>query len=202
MRTNGTSFSAFVPPATAVVVGTGTLTFSTPTTGIFAYSVSDGANVASQAKAIVLQTFATVPTCVWGAQPDLAKATNYQDLWWAARGTESGWGVNLTHQGTTIFATWFTYDVNLNPVWYSVTAFQTAPKTYAGTLLRTSGPAFSAVPFDPMLVTRASVGTAAFSFISGNAGTFAYAVNDGPNVATQTKAITRQVFRDPGTMCN
>jgi hypothetical protein len=24
-------------------------------------------------------------------------------------GSESGWGVNLTHQGDTIFASWFTY---------------------------------------------------------------------------------------------
>ena len=201
IRTNGAPFSAFVPPATATVVGTGTLTFTSATTGTFAYSVNDGVNVATQSKAIVLQSFGPVPTCVWGSQPDLSKATKYQDLWWAAGGTESGWGVNLIHQGTTIFATWFTYDSNRNPLWYSVTATQTATRTYTGTLLRTNGPAFNAVPFNPALVGRTSVGTATFTFTSGNAGTFAYAVNDGLNVATQTKAIVRQVFRDPGTVC-
>ena len=36
---------------------------------------------------------------------------------------------------------------------------------------------------------------------SGNAGTFAYQVNDGANVATQSKVIERQVFRPPGTVC-
>ena len=203
IRTNGAPFSAFVPPATATVVGTGTLTFTSATTGTFNYTVNDGANVATQTKSIVLQTFGPVPTCVWGAQPNLALATNYQDLWWAAGGAESGWGVNLTHQGTTIFATWFTYDANHNPLWLSGTLAQTGPKTYSGALLLTGGQAFSAVPFDPNKITRTQVGTGTFVFTDGNTGTFTYNVDlgDGVNKATQSKAITRQVFRAPGTVC-
>ena len=103
------------------------MTFTSATTGTFNYTVNDGANVATQTKSIVLQTFGPVPVCVWGAQPNLTLATNYQDLWWAAGGAESGWGVNLTHQGTTIFATWFTYDANRNPLWLSGTLAQTGP---------------------------------------------------------------------------
>ncbi len=204
MRTNGAPFSAFVPPVTATAVGTGTLTFSSATAGTFSYTVNDGANVATQTKAIVPQVFATVPSCVWGAQPDLAQATNYQDLWWATGGSESGWGVNLTHQGTTIFATWFTYDANHNPLWLSGVMAQTAPKTYTGSLLLTGGQAFSAVPFDPTKITRTTVGTATFTFANGNAGTFSYNVDlgDGVYKATQTKSITRQVFRSPGTVCH
>jgi hypothetical protein len=203
-RTNATPFSAFVPPATVTAAGTGTLTFTSATTGMFAYTVNDGANVATQTKTIELQTFGTVPTCVWGAQPDLTQATNYQDLWWAAGGVESGWGVNITQQGTTIFATWFTYDASHNPLWLSVTAPQTAPGVFSGALLRTGGPAFNSVPFDPNKVTRQTVGTATFTFTDGNHGTFNYSVDlaDGVNAATQTKAIVRQVFRDPGTVCN
>lgn len=34
----------------------------------------------------------------------------------APAGAESGWGVNFTHQGDTIFATWFTYDDG-TPLW-------------------------------------------------------------------------------------
>jgi hypothetical protein len=203
IRTNGAPFSNYVPPATATVVGTGTLTFTSATTGTFTYMVADGANMATQAKAIVLQTFGTVPTCVFGAQADLTKATNYQDLWWAAGGTESGWGINLTQQGATIFATWFTYDANHNPLWLSVTATQVSPNLYSGALILTGGPAFSAVPFDPTKVTRTMVGTATFTFTDGNNGMFNYSVDlgDGVNKATQTKAITRQVFRNPGTVC-
>jgi len=203
IRTNGAPFSAYVPPATTTVVGTGTLTFTSATTGTFSYVVNDGANVATQSKAIVLQTFGPVPTCVWGAQPDLTQAINFQDLWWASGGSESGWGVNLTQQGTTIFVTWFTYDANHNPLWLSATLPQTGPKTYSGTLLLTGGQAFSAVPFDPSKITRTHVGTATFTFTDGNAGTFTYNVDlgDGVNKATQSKAITRQVFHSPGTVC-
>jgi hypothetical protein len=203
IRTNGAPFSAYLPPAVPTVIGTGTLTFTSATTGNFAYAVSDGPNVATQTKPIALQTFGPVPTCVWGAQPDLTQATNYQDLWWVSGGTESGWGVNLTQQGTTIFATWFTYDANRDPLWLSATLPQTAPNTYAGALYLTGGEAFSAVPFDPSRITRTQVGIATLTFANGNAGTFTYIVDlgDGVNKATQSKAITRQVFRAPGTVC-
>jgi hypothetical protein len=203
IRTNGAPFSAYAPPATTTVVGAGTLTFVSATAGTFAYTVNDGANAATRTKAIVLQTFGPVPVCVWGAQPDLTLATNFQDLWWASGGGESGWGINLTQQGTTIFATWFTYDANRDPLWLSVTAPQTAPNTFNGTLYLTGGPAFSAVPFDPSQVTRTPVGSANFRFTNGNAGVFTYVVDfdDGINKATQSKPITRQVFRAPGTVC-
>jgi hypothetical protein len=72
-----------------------------------------------------------------------------------------------------------------------------AAKTYSGTLYRTGGPAFNAVPFDPTKVAATAVGNATFTFANGNAGTFAYTV-DG---VAQVKSITRQVFRAPGTVC-
>jgi hypothetical protein len=202
VRTSGAPFSAYVPPAMATPVGTATVTFTSATTGTFSYVVNDGMNVAAQTKAITLQTFGPVPTCVWGAEQDLTKATNYQGLWWAAPAeSETGWGVNVTHQGTTIFATWFTYDANRNPIWLSVTATQKAPNTFSGTLDRTTGSAFGAVPFGP--VQHSPVGTATFTFTDGNTGTFAYSVDlgDGANNGSQAKAITRQVFRPPGTIC-
>ncbi len=204
-RSNGPR-TGFGPPAPMpTAVGTGTLTFGSATSGTFSYQVSDGANIATQTKAIVPLSFGPVPICVWGAQPDLTKATNFQDLWWAApAGSESGWGLNLTQQGTTIFATWFTYDVNENPLWLSVLAPQTGPNTYTGTLYLTNGPAFGSAAFDPTKVGRTAVGTATFTFSDGNNGTFAYNVNlgDGVNKANEAKAITRDVFRAPGTACH
>ena len=75
------------------------------------------------------------------AQPIPALATNYQDLWWnAPAGSEAGWGINFTHQGDTIFATWFTYGVDGKPLWFAVTAVLTAPKVYAGTSIPARGP--------------------------------------------------------------
>ena len=198
----GAPFGAFVTPPVLTAVGTATLSFSGDSAGEFAYTVNDGMNIAMQTKAITRLTFGPAPTCVWGLQPDLTKATNYQDLWWAApAGSESGWGVNLAQQGMTIFATWLTYDANRDPLWMSVTAKQTAPGTFSGELVRTTGPAFGAVAFGP--VQQNPAGTATFAFADGNTGTFSYNVDlgDSANKASGIKPITRMVFHQPGTVC-
>jgi hypothetical protein len=195
--TTGPAFNA-VPFNPALVlpaaVGTGKLTFSDADNGTFAYTV----NGVSQVKAITREVFGPVPICRFGVQSDLAKATNYQDLWWnAPAGSESGWGINITHQGTTLFVTWFTYDVDGSPLWLSGTAQKTAATTYAGTLNRTRGPAFNAIPWSPAGVTLTQVGTVSLTFADGNHATFAYTVNG----ISQTKQITREIFRAPGTLC-
>ena len=70
-------------------------------------------------------------------------------------------------------------------------------KTYAGTLYQTRGPAWNAVPFDPQDVVQTPVGTASVTFADGNTGAFSYNVNG----IAQTKVITREVLRAPGTVC-
>jgi hypothetical protein len=197
LQTTGPPFNS-VPfdPSQVVgtVVGTGTLSFTDLNTGTFAYTV----NGVAQTKSIVRQIFDQPPTCTFGILSDLTLAYNYQDLWWAApAGSEMGWGVNLTHQGNTIFATWFTYDLDGTPLWLLVTALKTAPGVYSGTLYRTTGPPFNAVPFDPTKVAATAVGAATFTFTDGNTGTFNYTFSG----AAQTKAITREVFVPPGTVC-
>jgi hypothetical protein len=201
---SGTLFQQVGPPFNSVpfnpalvfgtAVGIGTLTFTSPNAGTFAYTV----NGITQTKTITRQVFGQLPTCTFGIQTDLTLAYNYQDLWWAApAGSEAGWGVNLTQQGETIFATWFTYDLDQTPLWLSVTAPQTTAGTFSGTLYRTTGPPFNATPFLPAAVTATAVGTATFTFSNGNTGTFSYTVNG----VSQTKSITRQVFVAPGTVC-
>jgi hypothetical protein len=68
---------------------------------------------------------------------------------------------------------------------------------FAGTLYRTTGPAFDALPFNPNQVIATPVGTLTVSFTNGNAGTFAYVING----IAQSKPITRAIFRAPGTLC-
>jgi len=196
-QTHGPAFSAvpFSPSAvTATAVGTATLTFSDLNNGSFHYTV----NGIEQTKPITREVFGPLPTCTFGSSTSLAQATNYQDLWWAApAGAESGWGVNFTQEGDTLFATWFTYDVDGSPLWLSATTNKSSPTVFTGTLYRTTGPAFNATPFNPSQVVATPVGTLTISFASGNAATFAYVVNG----VSQSKAITRQVFRTPGTLC-
>lgn len=188
--------SVFFDPAgvRSVRVGSGTLTFTDDLNATFAYVV----NGVTQTKAITRQVFGDLPACTFGLVSDLSQAFNYQDLWWASpAGSESGWGIDLTHQGEVIFATWFTYASDRTPMWVSATAPKTAKATYEGTIVRTSGPPYNSVPFDPAAVTVAEVGTLKLTFQNGNQGTFDYTL-DG---VTQSKPITRQIFRTPGTIC-
>jgi serine protease len=197
LQTRGPAFSAtpFDPNAvTHASVGHATLTFTDASTAQFAYTV----NGIAQTKTLTREFFGSAPACTFGAEPNLARATNYQDLWWAApAGVEAGWGINLTEQSNEIFGTWFTYDVDGTPLWLSVLATNTAPGVYSGSLTRTHGPPFSAVPFNPSSVTATQVGSATFTFSDGNHATFAYTIGS----VSQAKPITREVFVNPGTFC-
>jgi hypothetical protein len=146
---------------------------------------------------------------------------SYQGLWWnSPGGSESGWGVNITHQGNIIFATWFTYDSDGKGIWLVVPRAELLPmgdgddgmgmgmgmgegmgmnmgmagtNEYFGSVYRTTGPAFDAATFNPAAVTATEIGLATFRFTAANSGTFSYNV-DG---VSATKAIVRQGF---GTM--
>ena len=197
-QTTGPSFDAvpFDPSkVTATPVGNGALHFTDGDNGTFSYTV----NGVSQVKTLVREVFgASVPKCASAAQKNLDLATNYQDLWWKSpEGSESGWGINFTHQGDIIFATWFTYDSDGKPLWLVVTANRTADNVYSGDLYRTTGPAFSTVPFDPSKVTATKVGTAKLTFANGNSVSFAYTVGG----VSQVKPLVREVFVAPGTIC-
>jgi hypothetical protein len=181
-----------------IAVGWGTLSFSDDNDGTFEYSV----NGVAQTKPIKRLAFGSLPVCTWGGLADAALATNYTDMWWAApAGSESGWGINFTHQGNTIFVSWFTYDFAGNPLWLSATLTPSGPGLFTGTLIRSAGPPFSSVPFDPELVSRTPAGNASVTFANGNAATFSYSVTTDGRSATGTKALTRFVFRPPATTC-
>jgi hypothetical protein len=189
----GPPFNAvpFAPAPVETQVGTMTATFSDATHGTLSYTV----NGITQTKSIVPQQFGPLTTCAWGAQPNLALATNYTDLWWNA--AESGWGVNFTHQGDIVFATWFTYDAAGKPWWLIAELHKGANATYSGPVSTVSGQAFNTVPWNTSAIVETGVGTATVTFANGNGATLAYTVNG----VTQSKAIARQVFAPPGTVC-
>ena len=76
----------------------------------------------------------------------------------------------------------FTYDFDGAALPLSATLTKVGPGIYSGSLIKTSGPAFSAVPFDPDAVTRTVVGTATVTFANGNAATFSFQVSDGGKI--------------------
>ena len=76
-------------------------------------------------------------------------------------------------------------------------AEKTGPNVYSGRLFTARGPPFNAVSFGPANVVPTDVGAATLTFSDGANATFAYSVNG----IEQTKAITREVFAPPGTVC-
>ena len=196
-RTTGPAFNAnpFTPigPGNITEVGTLTLDFNGPTP-VLGYEVGDP----YVSKTITKQVFGAAAANCQATTGSRAAANNYQDLWWNPN--ESGWGINLTHQGDVIFATLFTYASNGQGLWLVMSGGRRqSDGSYLGELYRTAGPAFNAVPFTPIGAGNITqVGTMRLRFTNGENGTLEYSV-DGANV---TKAITRQVFSSPVPACS
>ena len=176
--------------------GSGTLTFANADNGTFAYTV----NGVTQSKPITRQVFGPLPTCRFGMQADLAAAKQLSGPVVECAG---GIGIRLGPEHSRIKATRCSSPGSPTT---STARRCGCPRrrkkpvatAYAGTLYRTSGPPFSATPWNPAAVTITPVGTVTLTFADGNHATFAYTVD----AVSQTKQITRQVFRTPGTVCN
>ena len=93
------------------------------------------------ARPLTRQSFGTVPKCSFGLASDATADVNFTDLWWNS--AESGWGINVAHQGDTIFAAWYTYTTSGAPLFLVATLHETALATFEGDLYRATGPAGS-----------------------------------------------------------
>lgn len=190
-RTSGPPFNQV--PWSAISfseVGTMTLRFSSSGAGTLSYTFGG----VSVSKAIERQVFSSpAPTCTLESG-SRASLTNYQDLWWNP--AESGWGINLTHQGNIIFATLFTYTSSGRDGWMVASNLSRQPDgSFTGPLYVTSGPPFNTQPWRP--ITSNEVGAMTLRFASGEAGTLNYSVS-GTNVS---KNIVRQVFGSTVPFC-
>jgi hypothetical protein len=202
-RTTGPGFNAetftAITGSNYTTVGTLSASFTDANTGSLTYTV----NGVTQTKPIARYVYAAPPTCSIGGT---AGATpNYGDLWWRSE-TESGWGLNIVHQGDVLFATWFTYEAGgttaapAKGMWLVMSnGNKTATGVYNGVLQRTTGPnPFSnSTAFDPNQVLRTTVGDATLTFTDANTGTFRYTVSG----ITQTKPIQRVRYASPATVC-
>lgn len=196
-RTTGPAFNASPWGAvTLTQVGTMRIVFNSNSTGAnLTYSV----NGRSVSKVISRQEFKTLPTCGWSFF-DRSFEGNFQDLWWNP--AESGWGLNIAHQQSTLFGTLFTYLPNGQGQWLVMSngAYQGSGR-YSGPLYRTRGPAFDASPWGAVTLTEVGTMTVDFSTgnggINGNSARLTYTI-DGVSVA---KPIERQVFAALKTKC-
>ena len=175
--------------------GTAYFQFSGPDDGVFGYEVRG----VRQVKPITRQLFgATNTRCAYGTPR--AGPTSYQDLWWnAPAGSESGWGVQVAHQDTTLFATFFGYDSAGIARWLVMPqGREVAPGRYAGDVYSTRGPTYDTIPWSPSQVSIQLEGRAEFTFTGYSDGAFTLT---GPGLS-ERKSITRQVFAAYPTACN
>ena len=177
-------------PASANPIGTMRISFDSAGTGTLTYTVG-GATVT---KSIRRFQFSTPTTCTW-TNGDRSAATNYQDLWWDPN--ESGWGLNIAHQGNTLFVLLYVYDASGQPMWFSMSnGALVSTRTWSGRLFRATGPAFNANPWTTSTAT--DVGQMTVMFNDGETGALTYTVNG----AQVTKSIRRTVFSNPKPICS
>jgi hypothetical protein len=200
-RTRGPAFNAspFVwNPATDLsTVGTMTVNFTAADRATLTYTY----NGVTVTKTVMKQVYGSRAANCAPTMASRASLTHYQDLWYNSPAeSEPGWGVNVTHQDNTLFATLFTYDATGRDLWLVMSSGQRqADGSYLGDLYRTTGPAFNANPFTPIGAGNlTTVGNMRFRFTDGSNGTLTYTYQG----ATVTKPITRQMFASPVPSCS
>ncbi len=172
-------------------VGSGTLQFSSLNAATFNYKIG----ALDQTKSIVRQQYKTTPTVCTQQPPTVSRAAsqNYQDLWYIP--AEEGWGVNITHQENTLFATWFTYDADGQGVWFVASDVQRQyDGSFQGEVYRTTGTPLAQINGASATASVTRVGLIRFFFRDGVNGEMAYDVSGARNV----KQIVRQTFSSVG----
>jgi len=137
---------------------------------------------------------ALVVALLAGFSAPAARAADYTDVWWIP--AERGWGVNVVHTDNFLFLTFFIYDENNKPTWYTADLVLDATGAFTGGLYATTGTHY-AKPWNTADVGAAQqVGNASFRPSTTNVyeATLTYVV-DG--VGTITKAVSRLPLTPP-----
>ena len=174
--------------AVATRIGTGSIV----TTGNNRLSLSYSIGSVQQTKAdLEPQNFAAaslVPQCTLQL-PSTSPApppgtdfrsvlTNYTDHWWGGANA-SGWGVQISHQGTQVFAGWYSYNPAGKATWMTLQGTQDPvnAQRFTGSIFQVSaGAPYPQItgPISPLANT--AVGTFEFNFTDGVKGSFTYSL--------------------------
>ena len=114
-----------------------------------------------------------------------ARAADYSDIWWSP--PEDGWGVNLVQSDNFIFATFYVYGPNNQPIWYAGNLNADGIGNYTGGLYVTTGTYLGTVPYNSAQFGVTQVGTATFTPTAADTAVLSYNVGN----VTVTKNIQR-----------
>lgn len=119
-----------------------------------------------------------------------ALAADFTDAWITFG--EDGWGVQFLQWGNTLWATFYIYGPDNQPVWYDAVMGWDGSSKFAGTLFSEQGTYFGK-PWNPAEQIEGVAGSATFTPSTSNnyQGTLVYTVNTSPMPTTVTKAIQR-----------
>ena len=134
----------------------------------------------------LLACFVAFGSPVAGASTNTTEIT---DMWYNP--SESGWGVNIVLQNNVAFMTFFVYDADRKPVWFTAELRFVDSFVWSGPLYVTSGPWFGG-PFPQASVTARQAGVASFSMSATdlNQAVLTYIV-DGVSVV---RSVRRQFW--------
>jgi hypothetical protein len=135
-------------------------------------------------------TLATLPQI---ANTQSAPA-NVTTIWWTP--SESGWGLNLSEQGNTVFAAWYTYGDDGKALWLSGLFSKQATGSWTGPVYRSAGTAFDKIS-GPAASATNPIGNATLSPNADGTMQFAYTLG----TTTQTKKLERFVFGSGAPIC-
>jgi murein DD-endopeptidase MepM/ murein hydrolase activator NlpD len=191
VRPTGTPFNAvpFAADDPAPVVGTMSFTFSSQDAGTVSYTL-DGRSITRPIQRLLHGE--TQGCGFWHGTRKMA--LNYQDTWWSP--SESGWGLFLSHQGSSLTGAMYTYDQDRKGLWMLLqNVTRGGDGAFQGDLMRFTGRPFHSVPFTVDAPIKA--GTVRIDFESGDKGTLDFTIYGSRSV----KPIERLVFTSPVALC-
>ncbi|MES2933640.1 MAG: hypothetical protein V4805_09155 [Pseudomonadota bacterium] len=150
--------------------------------GNFSGQLGDGTNTSRYSQAPVRPGYA-IDT----------RTSPMSGLWWNEK--ESGWGFSIIEHGPTIFASWYTYDVNGQPTWYFISNCPVSGDGCTGDIYKATGGVAPGTAWNGATPTIINVGVGSLNFSDANAGSLHYVLNG----VEGTEFITRQVFATGAT---
>ncbi|HYE87777.1 MAG TPA: nidogen-like domain-containing protein [Vicinamibacterales bacterium] len=175
-------------------VGNVTLRYNSDGTLRFDYSY----NGQSQSKQLTRFPYgASQIVCRAGSTASRAAATNYSDVWWGGSGNP-GWGLFITHVDNNLFALWYTYDGDREPMFFVIGAARQSDGSFTGRVHRQrNGTPLLQINDAPASPGSMDVGSATFRFSNGETGTFSYIVG----AVSDNKPISRFQFGTAAAIC-
>lgn len=115
--------------------------------------------------------------------------TDFTDGWWVP--TESGWGMNVLHQGGTMALMFYVFNEQSEPVWYlGVATLDPATGAFAGPLSLHSGTNLTEAVFGPIPRSARTVGVINFAPTSAYTALVSYTIG----TVTINKSMERFTF--------